>query len=58
MSDYEKFKEKMQDKKRFYSSSTEKKISNKEYERVLKVWDKFEKKTMKDYHELYLKCDV
>ena len=23
-----------------------------------KVWNKFEMKTMKDYHNLYLKCDV
>ena len=35
-----------------------KKISDKEYQHVLKVWNKFEMKTMKDYHDLYLKCDV
>ena len=34
------------------------KISNKEYEHVLEVWNKFEMKTMKDYHDLYLKCEV
>ena len=28
------------------------------YEHVLKVWNKFEMKTMKDYHELCLKYDV
>ena len=33
-------------------------ISDKEYEHVLNVWNKFEMKTMKDYHDLYLKCDV
>ena len=27
-------------------------------EHVLKVWNKFEMKTMKDYHDLYLKCEV
>ena len=34
------------------------KESDKEYEHGLKVWNKFEMKTMKDYHDLYLKCDV
>ena len=29
-----------------------------EYEHVVKVWDRFEMKTMKDYHNFYLKCDV
>ena len=37
---------------------TGKNISKKENDRVLKVWDKFEMKTMKDYHDLYLKCDA
>ena len=44
--------------KKFYSFLTSKKISNKEYEHLLKVWNKFEMKTMKDYHNLDLKCDV
>ena len=35
-----------------------KKISDKEYEHVLKVWDSFEMRTMNDYHILHLKCDV
>ena len=33
-------------------------ISDKEYEHVLNVWNKFEMKTMKDYYDLYLKFDV
>ena len=33
-------------------------MSDKKYEHVLKVWTKFEIKTMKVYHDLYLKCDV
>ena len=37
---------------------TGKKISDTEYDRVLKAWSKFEIKTMKDYHDLYLTCDV
>ena len=58
MSDFEKFKEELPKKENFYSSLTGKKINDKEYEHVLKVWNKFEMKTMKDYHDLYLKCDV
>ena len=37
---------------------TGKKISDKELEHVFKVWNKFEMKTIKDYHNLYLKCDA
>ena len=58
MSDFEKFKEQLPSKETFYSSLTGKKISDREYKHVLKVWNKFEMKTMKDYHNLYLKCDV
>ena len=28
------------------------------FDHVLKVWNKFEMKMMKYYHELYLKCEV
>ena len=45
-------------KEKFYSSLTGKKVSDKGYEHLLKVWNKFEMKTMKDYHDLYLKRDV
>ena len=58
MSDFEKFKEQLPSKEKFYSSLTGKTIIDREYEHVLKVWNKFEMKTMKDYHDLYLKCDV
>ena len=30
------------------------KISYKDYENVPQIWDKFEMKTTKDYHDLYL----
>ena len=56
--DFEKFKEKLLSKEKFYSSLTGKKICDKEYDHVLNVWNKFEMKTMKDYHDFYLKCDV
>ena len=56
MSDFEKFKEELPSKEMFYSSLNNRKISYKEYDHVLKVWNKFEMKTLKDYHDLYLKC--
>ena len=49
MSDFEKFKEKLRSKKKFYSSLTGKKINNKKQERIFNVWNKFEMKAMKDY---------
>ena len=55
MSDFEKSKEQLPCKDKFYSSLKGKNISGKEYEHVLNVWNKFEMKTMKDYHDLYLK---
>ena len=45
-------------KEKLYSSLTNKKVSDKEYEHVLKVWSKSEMQTMNDYHGLYLKCEV
>ena len=44
--------------KKFYSLLTSKTNSDKGYEHVLKAWSKNEMKKMKDYHNLYLKCDV
>ena len=58
MSDVKKFKEELPGKEKFYSSSTDEKISDEEYDHALKVWNESEKKTMKNYHDLYLKCDV
>ena len=58
MSNFEKFKEEVPSKEKFYSSLTDKKICGKEYDHVLNVWNKFEIKTMKDCHNLYSKCDV
>ena len=54
MTDFEKFKEQLPNKEKFYSLLTGKKSNGKEYEHVLNVWDKFKMKTMK---VLYLKCD-
>ena len=46
MSDFEKFKERLSSKDKFYSSLTDKKISDKDYEHFFKVWDKFRMKTV------------
>ena len=58
MTDFEKFKEQLLSKGKFYSLFTSKKISDKEYDHIVQIWNKFEMKTMKDYHDLLLKCDV
>ena len=58
MSDFEKFEEQLPSKENFCSSLTDRKISDKEYKLVLNVWEKIEMKTMKYYHDLYLRCDV
>ena len=55
MSNFEKFKGQLLSKGKLYSSLTGTKNSDKEYEHVLKVWNKREMKTMKDYHDLYFK---
>ena len=58
MSDFEEFNKELPSKERFYSSLTNRKITDKTYEHVLNVWNKFEIKTMKDYHDLYLRCNA
>ena len=58
MKDFENFKEQLPSKEKFYSSLANRKITDKEYGRVLNVPNKFERKTIKDNHHLYLKCDV
>ena len=55
MSDFEKFKEELSSKEKLYSSLTGQKISDKEYDHVLKVWNKFEMITMKHYHDFLFK---
>ena len=47
ISHFEKYKEESSSKEKFYMSST-----------VLNVRNKFDMKAIKDYHKLYLKCDV
>ena len=42
----------------FYSFPSCNSVSDKEYQHVLKVRKKLGLKWVKDYHDLYLKCDV
>ncbi|CAB4033316.1 Hypothetical predicted protein [Paramuricea clavata] len=45
-------------KEKFYSSLSESHITDEEYERAQYVWKLFGMKTMRDYHDVYLKTDV
>jgi len=45
-------------KEKFYSSLTERGISSKDYEHAQKIWQKFNMKTFRDYHDLYMKVNV
>ena len=58
MADFEKFEVKLPSKEKFYSLLACKKVSYKEQDHVLNVWNKFEMKAMKDYHDLHVKWDV
>ena len=59
MSSFDKFNEtKLPPIGAFYSKLEEESISIESYEHALKVWDAFNCKTMKDYHDLYLKTDI
>ena len=58
MSSFKKFKEEWPSKEHFYSCLTSKQISDKEYEHVLKAWNRFEMKTIKDHQNLYLKWHI
>ena len=59
MDTIEKFKDtKPPPQKAFYSKLTGSGISNKNYNHVLNVWNTFNMKTFKDYHELYNDSDA
>ena len=49
---------KLPSKKDFYSKLNDEHISDEQYEQAQKVWNEFGCKTMRDYHDLYLKTDV
>ena len=45
-------------KEDFYSTLNESGISDKDYERAQRVWNHFNMKTLRDYHDLYLETDA
>ena len=45
-------------KDQFYSKLNDEDISDDDYHHALNVWQTFGCKTIKDYHDLYLKSDV
>ena len=45
-------------KEDFYSTLNESGISDRDYERAQRVWNHFNMKTLRDYHDLYLETDV
>lgn len=51
-------KTKLPKQKYFYSKLTESECNKSDYAQANKVWDLFECKTFKDYHNLYLNTDV
>ena len=49
---------KLRSKDLFYSKLYDENISDEDYQHTIKVWDSFNCKTLKDYHDLYLKSYV
>ena len=45
-------------KEEFYSKLNDEGISDDDYQHAINVWNTFQCKTIRDYHNLYLKSDV
>ncbi|CAB4011090.1 Hypothetical predicted protein, partial [Paramuricea clavata] len=59
MDDFVKFSEpSLPPQEEFYSSLTDEGITDEDYEHAKKVWKSFDMKSMREYHDLYLKVDV
>ena len=55
---FEKFKEGLPSKGKFYNTLTNRAISDKNYEHVLDVWKAFMMNNIKNYPDLYLQVDI
>ena len=55
---FEKFKEGLPSKDKFYNTLTNRAISDKNYEHVLNVWKLFMMNNIKKYPDLYLQVDI
>ena len=59
MDSWERFaKHKLPTKEAFYSKLSDLHISNEEYRHAQRVWEAFNCKTMRDYHDIYNRSDV
>ena len=59
MNSFKRFNEnELPDKSKFFSSLKDSGVSEKEYDRAIKVWKVFKIKNLGEYHDLYLKTDV
>ena len=59
MDSFERFDEtSLPPREAFYNTITESDISEEDYEYALKVWNVFKCETLRDFHTLYMKCDV
>ena len=56
--DYVNSVDKLAAKEAFYSKLNDEDISDEDYEHAKKVWNEFNMKTLREYHELYNKSDV
>lgn len=57
MDGFDKFKE-VPTKDEFFSMLTQEGITNEQYQHAQQVWDTFKMRSMREYHDLYLKSDV
>lgn len=59
LSSFEKFNEtKLPEKTAFFSTLTNKHISDEEYDHALRVWQTFDIRSLGEYHDFYVKSDV